>query len=137
MTRTPVPGVGVAIIDGRKLVLIKRGRGVGAGLWAVPGGKVEYGETLEETALREAREETGLEVSLGPVVWVGESIGPGEPPEWHYTLVDFVAFVVGGTLSHGDDAAAAEWVDFDRASELAMTPTMPPLLKALDGYLDG
>ena len=136
MTDKPVPGVGVAILDGDKVLLIRRGRGPGAGLWAVPGGKVEYGESLVETAVREAREETGYDVELGPVIWVGESIGPGQPPEWHYTLVDFVASVGGGSLRHGDDAAAAGWFDLDEAMGLELTPTMPPLLEVLRAMIE-
>lgn len=131
MKRRPVPGVGVAIVEAGRILLVQRGRQPGAGLWAVPGGKVEYGETLEATAVREAMEETGYEVELGSVVWVGESIGPGEPPEWHYTLTDFLATVKGGALRAGDDAADAAWFELDRVDELPLTVTMPPLMNLI------
>lgn len=116
--------------DGRVL-LVQRKRHPGAGLWAVPGGKVELGETLAATARREMSEETGLEVEVGEVVWVGESVGPGTPPEWHFVLIDFLATVIGGELEPGDDAAAAGWFTYDEATALPLTPTMPPLLEAL------
>ncbi len=86
--------------------------------------------------MREAREETGYDVELGPVVWVGESMGPGEPPEWHYVLIDFLAKVIGGVLEPGDDAAEARWVDFDEARRLDLTYTMLPLLDVLEDMAD-
>ena len=127
----PLCGVGVAVVDREKILLVQRGRPPGEGLWAVPGGKVELGETMQETARREVWEETGLEVEVGEVVWAGDSIGPGDPPEWHFCLVDFLGTVRGGELAHADDAAAVRWVDLDDAGSLPLTPTMPPLLEVL------
>ena len=75
--------------DGR-ILLIQRGRPPGEGLWAVPGGKVQFGEAMADAVRREVFEETGLQTRPGRVVWVGDSIGPGEPPAWHYCLVDFL-----------------------------------------------
>lgn len=127
----PVCGVGVAVVEDGAILLVLRGRPPGEGLWAVPGGKVELGETMVEAARREVREETGLEVEIGEVIWAGDSIGPGRPPEWHYCLVDFTASVTGGDLVAGDDAAALRWVRFDEALLLPLTPTMPALLEKL------
>ena len=128
-----MPGVGVAVISGDRLLLIQRGRGAQAGKWAVPGGKVDLGETIRETAVREVKEETGLDIDLGPVVWVGESIGPGDPPEWHYTLIDFVASPVGEEqAAAADDAADVRWVTLQEAREMDLTPTMVPLLEILE-----
>lgn len=135
MPEHPVPGVGVAVVEDGRILLVRRGRGAGAGLWAVPGGRVEWGETLEEAAVREVREETGLEVRLGPVVWTGESIGPGEPPEWHFTLVDFVGFRVSGEPVAADDAADVRWATRTEALELDLVGLMPSLLDRLDPYL--
>jgi mutator protein MutT len=130
--RHPIPGVGVAVLnDAGELLLVRRGAGASAGKWAVPGGKVELGETLVEAARREVLEETGLDVEIGRPVWVGESIGPGEPPAWHFTLVDFVGRMVGGRLRAGDDAAEARWVDLDQVGSFDVVPTMPSLVDAL------
>lgn len=131
MTRHPIPGVGVAVVRRGELLLVRRGRGALAGKWAVPGGKVDYGERLEEAARREVAEETGLQVRIGPVIWVGESLGPGTPPEWHYVLVDFLGEVVGGETTPGDDATDLAWVALDRVEEYDLTPTMFGLLDAL------
>ncbi len=127
----PVPGVGAILIERGRLLLVKRGKGALAGQWAVPGGKVRYGEGLREAVAREVKEETGLDVDVGPVVWVGESVGPGDPPAWHYTLVDFAARVTGGTLRAADDALAAEWVPLDEVLERPVTATMVDLMELL------
>ena len=130
--RGPVAGVGVVIRDPQgRLLIIKRGQGAGKGLWAVPGGKVRWGETWREAAVREAREETGLDVRIGPVAWVGEAVGPGDPPAWHYALVDFWAEAVGGRLQAGDDAADIRWVSLDEIHQYPLVSTMYSLLESL------
>ena len=101
-------------------------------MWAVPGGKVELGETLREAARREVREETGVEVEVGDVVWAGDSIGPGDPPAWHYTLVDFVGTATAGEPVAGDDASEVGWFHLEAARRLPLTATMPQLLDALE-----
>lgn len=130
MTRgsnAPVVGVGVVIVDDGRLLLIQRGREPQRGLWAVPGGKVEPGETMRAAARREAAEETGLEVEVGDVTWVGEVIDPG----YHLVIIDFEASVVGGKLEAADDAADVRWVPLDQASDYPLTPTMYDLVDTL------
>jgi len=136
MSEHPVPGVGVGVVDDGRVLLIQRGRGALTGKWAVPGGKVHLGETLEEAAIREVKEETGLDVRLGGVVWVGETLGPGDPPAWHYVLIDFLGEIIGGELKVGDDAADAVWCEIDRAYEFDLAPKMPPMLQALKRRLE-
>ncbi len=131
-SKPPIAGAGVVIVDDRnRLLLIQRGQGAGAGLWAVPGGKVRWGETWREAAVREAREETGLEVRTGTVAWAGEAIGPGDPPAWHFALVDFWAEVVGGELRAGDDAADVRWVPIEQVPTYPLVSTMFSLLEVL------
>jgi ADP-ribose pyrophosphatase YjhB (NUDIX family) len=129
--RRPIPAVGVAVVEDGALLLVRRGRGPNAGLWAVPGGKVDYGESMHEAAVREMKEETGLDVEIEQVAWVGETMGPGNPPAWHYTLVDYLARRIGGTAAAADDAHEVAWVPLHRARELPLTPTMPSLIDVL------
>lgn len=126
-SEVPRVGVGVAVIDDGKILLIRRGREPGRGLWAVPGGKVRRGERLEDAAKREAMEETGLDVEIGDVVWVGEHIDV----DHHLVLIDFSARLVGGELHAGDDADDARWVPIDEATAYELTPTMYDLMDTL------
>jgi mutator protein MutT len=122
-----VIGVGAAVVDGTQLLLVRRGREPGKGLWAVPGGKVRFGETLEEAAAREVAEETGLHVVIGDLIWAGESIGD----HGHIVLIDFLAEVTEGDLESGDDAEEAEWVEITDLGDWPLTPTMFQLVDVL------
>jgi ADP-ribose pyrophosphatase YjhB (NUDIX family) len=94
--------------DGRVL-LIRRGRPPAAGQWSLPGGKQEVGETLAQTCRREVVEETGLTISVGPIVAVVERIREG----FHYVIIDFLAAVLNSdtaSLIAADDVIDARWV---------------------------
>jgi len=120
MTDAPRPTVAIAAIvfdaDDRVL-LVRRGRPPGEGLWTVPGGKLESGETLTAGVEREVREETGLDVTCGALVAVVERLGAG----WHYVILDYLAELRGGTLRAADDVTDARW--FSRADLDALTCT--------------
>lgn len=104
MHRNPVPTVDVILRDDEGRVLLIRRRNPPPG-WALPGGFVDYGETLEAAAVREAREETSLEVEL--VRQFHTYSDPRRDPRLHTVSVVFLARVVGGTLQAADDAADA------------------------------
>jgi 8-oxo-dGTP diphosphatase len=128
----PIAGVGVVVVRDGCILLVERGRGAHVGKWAVPGGKVAYGESLREAAAREVREETGLTIDVGDAIWVGEAIDPGTPPGFHFVLIDFLASVVGGELSAADDAADVRFVPLSEARALPLTPTMYELLDVVE-----
>jgi ADP-ribose pyrophosphatase YjhB (NUDIX family) len=131
MIERPTLAVGAVIVEYGRLLLVQRSKPPAAGKWAVPGGRVEPGESLPEAAAREVREETGLEVEVGEIAWRGESIGPGTPPEWHFAIVDFWANAVGGELEAGDDAVRVEWVPISELPTLPMVDTMFDLAQEL------
>lgn len=121
-------GVGAVILDADgRLLLVERTGPIAPGCWAVPGGKLEPGESLRAAVAREVREETGLLTEVGEVAWVGEATGP----DWQFMLVDFFAVVVGGELRPGGDAARAEWVPLPQVAERPLVASMHDLLARL------
>lgn len=121
--------VGAVIKDDEgRLLLIMRGHEPGAGLWSLPGGRIEPGETDVEALTRELAEETGLEVEAGHLL--GRVQRPGRPGTI-LDIRDYTATVIGGTLSPGDDAADARWVD---AAELNCLAVTDGLVEALTSW---
>lgn len=108
----PIVGVGAVIVDGGRVLLVKRGTPPLEGEWSLPGGAVEIGETLRGAAEREALEETGLLVEAGEVLEVLDRIIPGADgrTQYHYVLIDFLCRLKSGELRAGGDAMQAEWV---------------------------
>ena len=108
----PVVGVGAVIVDRGRVLLVKRGHSPLKGEWSLPGGTVELGETLEAALAREVLEETGLEVSVGPLVEVFDRVdrAPDGRVEYHFVIVDYACSVRGGFIARGSDADDARWV---------------------------
>lgn len=118
--------VGGIVQDGAgRLLLVKRARPPGEGLWSIPGGRVEPGEDDPAALVRELKEETGLDVVVGALAGTVERPGPGGVT---YEIHDYAATVAGGTLRAGDDAADARWIAPDALGDL---PVVPGLLDAL------
>ena len=109
----PFVGVGAVIVDRGRVVLVKRGSEPLLGQWSLPGGAVELGETLEASVVREIQEETGLDIEVGPVIDVFDRITLDDERrvQFHYVLVDYVCWPVGGTLRAGSDVADVVLVD--------------------------
>jgi ADP-ribose pyrophosphatase YjhB (NUDIX family) len=115
---TPETAVGaVAVADGA-LLLVRRGRGPAAGEWSVPGGRVEWGESLHEAVVRETFEETGLEVVVDRFLGWVERIGD----DFHFVILDFLVTALDPESAPraGDDAAAVAWVPVANLSELRL-----------------
>ncbi|MDH3681036.1 MAG: NUDIX domain-containing protein [Acidimicrobiia bacterium] len=121
-TPRPETSVGAVVVRRDRILLIRRGRGPAQGLWSVPGGRVEFGETLQEAVVREVAEETGLDVVCGPYIGYVERIGPHH----HYVILDFWADPIADEtlLVAGDDAAEAAWVPLTELSEFALVSGM-------------
>jgi 8-oxo-dGTP diphosphatase len=109
----PVVSVGGVVIDGSRVLLVKRGQEPLKGRWSLPGGVVETGEELHAAVAREVREETGLDVDVGPVVEVLDRISRDETGrvEFHYVIIDYMCRAAGGSLAHATDVDDARWVE--------------------------
>jgi len=114
-------GVGVLIVEDKRIVLIKRGKAPLLGEWSIPGGLLELGETTRKAAEREALEETGLVVRATELLGVFDRIVPeGERTLYHYVLVDFLCEVVSGELKASGDAADARWFTSEEVAGLVL-----------------
>ncbi|MFI6508498.1 NUDIX hydrolase [Streptosporangium sp. NPDC050855] len=121
--------VGAIVVDASgRMLLVRRGRPPGEGLWSIPGGRVEPGESDPEAVAREVLEETGLTVAPGPLA--GTVDRPGVDGAV-YEIRDYLAEVTGGALTPGDDAVDARWV---APAEFGSLPLVPGLLDALTGW---
>jgi 8-oxo-dGTP diphosphatase len=107
----PLVGVGAIIIEGERVVLVKRAHPPIQGQWSIPGGVLEVGEMVREAAIREAREETGLIVEPGELLGVYDRIlhDAEKRVQYHYVLIDFLCRRLGGELSTASDAAEVRW----------------------------
>ena len=121
----PVVGVGAIVVDGSRVVLVKRAYEPLKGAWSLPGGAVELGETLADAVAREVREETGLDVRVGALVEVLERVHRDADGrvEFHYVLADYVCTPLGGALAAASDAADARWVSFDEMDAYGVSAT--------------
>jgi 8-oxo-dGTP diphosphatase len=137
----PIVGVGAVVIDGTKVLLVRRGQEPLKGEWSLPGGVLELGETLQQGVAREVLEETGLIVAPAGIVEVLDRIT--HDPEsgrvrYHYVLVDFVCRVTGGSLLWGSDADEARWAEREELHEFGLSPvTVAVIEKVFQGALGG
>ena len=126
----PVPAVGVLLIQADALLLIRRGHPPDQGKWSLPGGRLEWGETLTEAARREIREETGLDVSIGEMAGVVDLIiREGDTVAFHYVILNYFATITAGTPRPGDDADAVQWVPLARLPEWDVSPSLRDFLR--------
>jgi len=133
MSGPRIPCVGAIIKDqSGRLLLIRRRNEPGAGLWSVPGGRIEPGETDEQAVVREVLEETSLAVTCGPLLGAVERPGLGGAV---VDIRDYEVFVTGGELAAGDDATDARWVTPGQASAMEAAGQLTPrLLEALRSW---
>ena len=123
--KQPIIGVGAVIIKDGKILLEKRKNDPGKGKWSIPGGLVELGETVEQTALREVKEETGLEVEKPEHIDVVDNVIRDENGEikYHFVIVDYFVKLKGGTMKAMSDAEELRWVTLDEVEQYDLTKT--------------
>jgi len=127
----PRVAVGAIVIKDDRVLLVKRSKPPGEGLWAIPGGRVELGETLQQAAEREIMEEAGLTIQAKDPVYTFEVIEPDDAgrPRFHYVIVDLIAEYVEGELNPGDDVSEARWVTPQDLESLPISQSTREVLK--------
>jgi ADP-ribose pyrophosphatase YjhB (NUDIX family) len=131
----PVVGVGAVVVrDGRALI-VRRAHEPRKGEWSLPGGMLHLGESLADAARREVREETGLDVELGPIIETFDRVHRDEAGRirYHFVIVDFVCWPRGGDAVAGSDAEAVAWVTADEIDQYGVNAhAKAVIVKGLD-----
>ena len=129
--RFPQTAVGAVLFHKNKVLLVKRGQAPAKGLWALPGGKILPGETMQQALIREIKEETGLEISVGKMIYVFDVIEKDEKQgiTFHYVIIDFECNYINGKLKAADDAVDAVWASETKLRELDVNEKTKTLLR--------
>jgi ADP-ribose pyrophosphatase YjhB (NUDIX family) len=119
----PVLAVAGVVLAGDQVLLVRRGTEPAKGIWSLPGGAVELGEELAQACGREIKEETGLEVEVGPLVEVVQRVVKDEQGrvEYHYVILDYLCTATAAPPRAGDDACDARWVELAALSQAGLT----------------
>ena len=132
----PKVAVGAVVFKNGEVLLVRRGQPPSQDFWAIPGGCVEIGETLQQAAEREIFEETGIKIRAKEPVYTFDVIdrdGHGKI-RFHYVIVDLAADYLSGDPKAGDDAAEARWVSAQQIDDLQVSPPTLKLLKNKFGF---
>jgi len=129
----PCVAVGAVVFNDNRVLLVRRGKPPAMNLWAIPGGKVELGETLQAAAEREILEETGLRIRARDPIYTFDHLDKDDTGRirFHYVIVDLVADFVSGEIRPGDDAAEARWVASHEIEALPVSPKTLALLRQM------
>ena len=127
----PIPSVGVVVVRDGKALLIRRGNEPARGRWSIPGGVIEMGELLHEAARRELREECGIEIEVGPMLQIFESITRDAEGRvrFHYMILDLLGHQTGGEVRAGGDVLEARYVGADELDALDVLPDAAKLVR--------
>ena len=130
--QVPRVAVGAIVIKDSAVLLVKRGKAPSKDKWAIPGGTIELGETLQQAAEREILEETGIRIRALKAVHTFDFIERDKQDgiRFHYVIVDLEANYLSGTIKPGDDAAKAAWIPFTDLKALEMNKSSRDFLSA-------
>ncbi len=133
--QSPIASVAVCVFKGERLLVAKRANPPSQGLWSVPGGVVELGETIQDAAKREINEECGIEIEVGKTFNVENLIVPDEKGrvQFHYIITYLIAHYTSGEARPGSDALDVRWVTPEELNNLDMDPVvLNNMLKAFE-----
>jgi ADP-ribose pyrophosphatase YjhB (NUDIX family) len=135
--KRPVLAVSAAVFRGDRVLVAQRARGPGKGLWSLPGGSVEWGESLAEAAAREVREETGVEAEILGLAGQREvrMRGAAGAVEQHYVILCFAARWRAGEASPGPEAAQVRWIKPEALAQLQTTEGLGEIVAAAQRLL--
>lgn len=126
----PIVGVGAVIVRDGMALIVRRANDPDRGEWSIPGGRLELGESLADAVVREVREETGLDVAVGPMLEVFERVvRQDDRVRYHFVIVDYLCTCVGGALVAGDDAAEVTWVSGDGLSNYGVAESAAAVIR--------
>ncbi len=130
----PQVAIGAVVIRNKQILLVKRKKEPGRGLWAIPGGSVQIGETLQEAAEREVLEETGLVVKAKQPIYLFDYIERDERNQvrFHYVIIDLEADLTGGRLCAADDALDARWFSPEEIRDTPITENTRRFLRKIE-----
>ena len=135
----PVVGIGAVVVHEGRVLLVRRGAAPSRGLWAVPGGSLELGETLQQGAEREILEETGVAIRAREPIYAFdffERDGDGRI-RFHFVIVDLAADYVAGDVQGADDALEARWLAPEDLEGLPVSRNTMKLLRAVGFIKNG
>ena len=127
----PLIGVGAVIVEGGRVLLVRRDTEPLRGEWSVPGGMLELGEKLRDGVRREALEETGVKVEPGEVLDVFDSIftdGLGKT-QYHYVLIDYLCRVTSGEAQAGSDVSDVRWVSMEALPAMGLRESVEQVVR--------
>jgi 8-oxo-dGTP diphosphatase len=131
----PLVGAGAVVHRGRRVLLVRRKNPPNEGKWALPGGLVELGETVQDAAVREIKEETGLTIDIEGLLDVQTDLhlDGSSRIEYHYVLVDYLARPISGRLRLNPESSDAGWFSRDQLGRLSMSRGTRTVLKQFFG----
>lgn len=145
--KRPILGVGAIVVEDDRILLIRRGKEPGRGIWSIPGGRVKIGETARDAVLREVWEETGLRVKVLDFIEALDIIfrHPSNTGDlrlsedgrvkYHYVVLDYLAVPEGGRLEASSDAVEARYFTPGEIDDLSLRETTTRVIRrALDAF---
>jgi 8-oxo-dGTP diphosphatase len=132
----PRVAVGAVVLKDNRVLLVRRAKPPAQGLWAIPGGSVELGETLQQATEREILEETGITIQAKKPVYTFDLIEKDENNRirFHYVIVDLMADYISGKPLPGDDADEVRWVSSEELKNLDVNPRTLTVLNSVFGF---